>query len=235
MPKKKKKKDDENIEIKETLEGIDEKLLEDAVKSVEDVKNSNEIEIEFDDSEEGDFSQELEVLQEQLEEKEKELEKVKDEYEDKLLRLAAEYDNYRKRTEKEKEEAFNFGHTKLIKDILPVIDNLERALDAAAKTKDTTTLLDGIKLVFKDFENIIKKYNVEPIIAQGENFDPNIHQAMTIIETDEHEPGIVIEEFQKGYKIKDRLIRPSLVSVSTKKKSDTDKEEKEEDKNSETK
>ncbi len=210
MEKKKKVEIEEKQEEKgETVEeNADLKdLVEEAVKSVEDLEKERK-EREKDKKE---CEKEIDDLRKELDEVKKENEDLKD----KLLRLAADFDNYRKRVEKEKEEIFNYGHTNLIKDILLVIDNLERAIEAAETKRDIESLLEGVKLTLNSFWSTIKKYGVEPLEAEGKPFDPTYHEAMNLVETDEVEPGIVVKEYQRGYMIKDRLLRPSRVAVSS--------------------
>ncbi len=195
----------EEIDVKKDS-NIPESLIEEAVKSVEEVQR----ELEKSEEIQEEFQKKINELNEEI----KNLQKENEELKDKLLRLAADFDNYRKRVEKEKEEIFNYGHSELIKDILLVIDNLERAIEAAESKKDVESLLEGVKLTLNSFWSTIKKYGVEPLDAEGKPFDPNYHEAMTLVETDEVKPGVVIKEFQKGYMIKDRLLRPSRVAVS---------------------
>ncbi len=196
---------------------IPESLIEEAVKSVEDVEK------ELKENERR--QEECRIKVEELEEKVKKLATENEELKNQLMRLAADFDNYRKRVEKEKEEIFNYGYSELIKDFLLVIDNLERAIEVAENNKDVEALLEGVKLTLNSFWSTIKKYGVEPLEAEGRPFDPNFHEAMTLVETDEVEPGTVIKEFQRGYMIKDRLLRPSRVAVSAGKGKDEKKED----------
>jgi len=153
---------------------------------------------------------EIEELKRKLEEKEKE---IKEHY-DRLLRVAADFDNYKKRAAKEKEEWTKFANEDLIKGILPFIDNLERAVNHSEKTEDFRSLVEGIKLTLQQLLNTLNKFGVSPIESLGKPFDPAVHQAMLLVETDQHEPNQVVEEFQKGYLLNDRLLRPATVSVS---------------------
>ncbi len=148
-------------------------------------------------------------------------EKIK-ELEDKLARAFAEMENQRRRFEKEKEDAFEYGGFSFAKEALNLIDNLERskqALENDDKLKDTDALhktLEHLDIINKDLISIFNKNNIQPIECLNKKLDPNLHQAMMEIEDDQKEPGTIIQEIQKGFTIKDRLLRPSLVAVSKK-------------------
>jgi molecular chaperone GrpE len=128
--------------------------------------------------------------------------------------VAADFDNYKKRAAREKEEWVKFANEDLIKSILPFVDNLERALNHSEKTEDIQSLIEGIKLTIQQFLKILNKFGVSPIESLGKPFDPTMHEAMLVVETDQHEPNQVVEEFQKGYLLNDRLLRAATVSVS---------------------
>jgi molecular chaperone GrpE len=153
---------------------------------------------------------EIEELKKKVEEKEKELR----EHHDRLLRVAADFDNYKKRAAREKEEWVKFANEDLIKSILPFVDNLERAVNHSEKTEDIQGLVEGIKLTVQQLLQTLNRFGVSPIESLGKPFDPAMHEAMLVVETDQHEPNRVIEEFQKGYLLNDRLLRPATVSVS---------------------
>tara|TARA_Y100000590_G_scaffold342632_1_gene391272 strand:+ start:278 stop:871 length:594 start_codon:yes stop_codon:yes gene_type:complete len=144
------------------------------------------------------------------------------ELEEKIKRTLAEMENQRRRFEKEKEDAFEYGGFSLAKESLSLIDNFERAkqsLENDEKVKGTDALkktLEHLDIIKKDLISIFKKNNIEEIIAIDKKLDPNFHQAMMEIEDDNKEPGTIVQEIQKGFKIKDRLLRPSLVAVSKK-------------------
>ena len=156
------------------------------------------------------------------------------ELEDKLTRSFAELENQRRRFEKEKDEAFDYGGFVFARESLNLIDNLERAKESLKNDetlKDSEALkktLSNLEIINKDLISIFKKNNIEPIVSISEKLDPNFHQAMLEIEDDEKEPGTIIQEIQKGFMMKDRLLRPSLVAVSKKseKKDDDDKQDK---------
>lgn len=133
---------------------------------------------------------------------------------DRFLRERADLENYRKRASREKEELLNYGTKSLIEEILPVVDNLERALTHASE-ESLSALVEGIQMTHGMLISALKKFGVTPIEASGAPFDPSFHQAMTQIPTDQHPPNTVVEEFQRGYMLKERLLRPAMVSVST--------------------
>ena len=144
------------------------------------------------------------------------------ELEDKLSRAYAEIENQRRRFEKEKDEAFDYGGFSLARETLNLIDNLERskfALENDEKLKNSETLkktLEHLNIIQKDMISILKKNNIEAIKSIDQKLDPNLHQAMMEVEDDNKEPGTVVQEIQKGFMMKDRLLRPSLVAVSKK-------------------
>ncbi len=180
------------------------KNLED--KSPEDLETKT-------DTEAKEKNQEKEILPE---------DKIK-ELEDKLARTFAEMENQRRRFEKEKEDAFEYGGTSFAKEALNLIDNLERSkqvLKNDDKLKDSDALnktLEHLDIINKDLISIFGKNDIKPIDCLNKKLDPNFHQAMMEIEDDKNEPGTIVQEIQKGFTIKNRLLRPSLVCVSKKK------------------
>ena len=152
-------------------------------------------------------------------EKKKDWEKEYKELYEKYVRLHAEFDNFKKRITKDKEEAIRFANQTLIQEILPFVDNLERSLEHAHEAKNIDALKEGIEMTIRHFLKVLEKYGLEPIKAEGEPFDPNIHEAIMQVETDEVEPDKVVQELQKGYKLHGRVIRPATVTVSKKKNS----------------
>jgi molecular chaperone GrpE len=153
---------------------------------------------------------ELESLRQQLEAKEQE---ARTTYE-RLLRQAAELENFKKRAIREREEAIRFANEGLIKDLLPVVDNLERAIAHAQGGGNGKPLLEGVEMVIRGLLDVLIKYGVTQIDAMGQPFDPVKHEAMAQVESENQEPNTVIEEHHKGYLIHSRLLRPALVSVS---------------------
>ena len=180
--------------------------------------------------------------EELTETQDKSLQDKNSELEDKVIRLLADMENQRRRFEKEKDEAFEYGGFAFAKETLNLLDNLERSKislqnDEALKDTDALKkLIEHINIINDDMISIFKKNNIEPIKAINEKLDPNLHQAMMEIEDDTKDQGTIIQEIQKGFMMKDRLLRPSLVAVSKKKdiknsndvKSEENKQKKEE-------
>jgi molecular chaperone GrpE len=148
------------------------------------------------------------------EERVEELLKENEELKDKFVRLMADFDNYRKRASKEKSDVIQFGNEGLLKDFLPIIDNIERLLTYSYGEGKWKSFQEGIELLLAEIRKTLEKYGVEPIEALGKPFDPNVHQAMQRTETEEVEANTVLEVFQKGYLYRGRLLRPSLVVVA---------------------
>jgi len=202
--------DEQNEEMNET--SIEEKISETKPDSTEQKEEIKEI------------TPEEEIKEITPEEEIKEItpeEKIKD-LEDKVARIFAEMENQRRRFEKEREEAFDYGGFAFAKEALNLIDNLERSkqiLENDEILKNTEALkktLEHFDIINKDLMSIFSKNNINPINSVGEKLNPNHHQAMMEIEDDQKEPGTIIQEIQKGYMMKDRLLRPSLVGVSKK-------------------
>ena len=193
--------------------------------------NNSEIEAEEQNQSDADTKEETKEKEFSPEEKIKELE-------DKLARTFAEMENQRRRFEKEKEDAFEYGGTSFAKEALNLIDNLERSkhvLKNDEKLKNSEALiktLEHLDIIYKDLLSIFSKNNINPIDCLNKRLDPNFHQAMMEIEDDQKEPGTIVQEIQKGFTIKDRLLRPSLVGVS-KKIENNDKETTENKENNE--
>ena len=140
-----------------------------------------------------------------------ELRRERDALQDRLLRTAAEFDNYRKRMDRDRRDLADHAAGEAIKDLLPIIDNLERALQASAQDDP---LRKGVELIHKQMVEMLRKRGVTPIEALGADFDPNVHEAVTHEESDQHREGEVMEELQRGYKVGERLLRPSMVKVA---------------------
>jgi len=152
----------------------------------------------------------LGALKKKLEAKGKEAE---ENYE-RMLRVAADFENYKKRAAREKEELTKYGNEDLIKAILPFLDNLEKAVDHSETTQGMQSLVEGVKLTIQQLLQALNKFGLSPIESLGKPFDPAFHEAMMVVQTDQHEPNQVVEEFRRGYLLNDRLIRPATVSVS---------------------
>ncbi len=155
------------------------------------------------------------------------------EAEDKLTRSYAELENQRRRYEKEKEEAYEFGGMALAKECLNLTDNLERSKlsiinDESLEKNNKDKIIEHLDIIYKDILSIFKKNQIDEIPALGKKFDPNKHQAMLEIEDSEKEQGIIVQEIQKGFTLKERLLRPSLVGVSKKTQKNEEKQQKKE-------
>jgi molecular chaperone GrpE len=155
-----------------------------------------------------------ELPKEELVKKTLELKALADKNYDLYLRSEAELDNQKKRFRKEKEELGRFANEAIIKELLPVLDNLQNAVSFAEKENSNSQLLEGVRLTLKMLADVLAKAGVQEIKAVGEEFNPNLHQAMMNEETLDHKPGTVLRELQKGYLLRERLIRPSMVTVS---------------------
>jgi len=151
------------------------------------------------------------------------------ETEEKLLRALADIENQRRRFEKERQEAFDFGGFNFARESLSLLDNIDRAITSfkndnnLKNNKDLDKIIDGIEIVKKDLISIFKKNDIKEIECINKKFDPNFHQAMLEVEDNTRNPGTVVQEIQKGYMMKDRLLRPSLVSVTKKREEKTEK------------
>ena len=144
------------------------------------------------------------------------LEAERDKLKDQLLRKAADFENFRKRSRKDIEQAERRGKETILREILPVIDNLERAVEAAEGAQDVAAVRDGVRMVLKLFEDTAARIELTRVAALGERFDPNLHDAFQQVETDEQPPGTIVQEYQSGYVYGDRLLRPAMVVVARK-------------------
>jgi len=195
---------------KEEIKNKEQNNTEEVIKDKSEIKNSEE----------------KEVKKQQTPE-----EKIKD-LEDKVTRIYADMENQRRRYEKEKEEAFEYGGFSFARESLNLIDNLERskvALQNDNELKNTEALkkiIEHLEIINKDMLSILKKNNIEVIKSINEKLDPNFHQAMMEVEDDAKDPGTIVQEIQKGFMMKDRLLRPALVCVSKKTQKSTENTEK---------
>lgn len=167
-------------------------------------------------------NEELKELQDELEAKKKEVAS----YEDRALRLAAEMENLRKRLAKEKEEYLKFANERLIERLLPVVDNLERTIEHARQSQNNGGILEGVEMTLKEFLSVLEQFGCTSIEATGKPFDPCFHEAICKQESSEVPENHVISEFQKGFILKDRLLRPAKVIVSSNKEGGSEKQEK---------
>jgi molecular chaperone GrpE len=191
-----------NEELKNNEANVKE-TVEEAVE--ETVKKDTVVNEESDDN-----SEKVDQLKAKFDEKSKQCE----EYINMFQRVAAEFDNYKKRTAKEKVEIYDSALTDVVKAFLPVIDNIERAVEALDKGADSKTLAEGINLIYKQFKEVLGKLEVTEIEGVGSAFDPNKHNAVMHVEDDSFGENIIVEELQKGYKCKDKVIRYSMVKVA---------------------
>ncbi|MGG6431177.1 nucleotide exchange factor GrpE [Anoxybacillus sp. D401a] len=136
------------------------------------------------------------------------------EAENRLLRLHADFDNYRRRVRLDMEAAEKYRAQSLVSDLLPILDNFERALQVQVEDEKAKSLLQGMEMVYRALIEALKKEGVEAIESVGKPFDPHVHQAVMQVDDQNYEPNTVVEEFQKGYKLKDRVIRPAMVKVN---------------------
>lgn len=178
----------------------------------QDIKiNGNGTDSQEDALPDENISDKINSLEQKLEEKSNSYNDLYERY----LRIAADFDNYKKRMTKEKNDLVAYGNEELIKALLNVIDNLERALQHKTNDSANKSLIEGVDLVYRQFLSTLEKFGLERIDAEkGSKFDPNYHQAVEHVETNEITPGMVVNEMIKGYILKDRLLRPSMVVVS---------------------
>jgi molecular chaperone GrpE len=192
--------------------------VEEALRSVEKVKVASvaepEVQVEADAPADAALRSEVELLRAELElsqSKAREtLERLKEEHE-RHLRAAADLENYRKRAQRERDEVQKFGVEKLVKELLPVVDNLDRALAAAP---DTDPLADGVKLVRSSLEQALARFGVKPFSALGQPFDPARHEALLQVPRADQPPGTVVLEHARGFTLHERLVRPAMVGVA---------------------
>lgn len=144
-----------------------------------------------------------------------ELKKQAEENHQRFLRAQADFDNFRRRTQKEKEEFAKYASFKLIEQLLPVVDNFDRALAASKGSSDYEALTKGIDMIFRQLEQVLTSEGLQKMEAVGQPFNPEYHQAIMQVESDEYEEGIIVEEVQAGYLLKDKVIRPAMVKVSS--------------------
>lgn len=154
------------------------------------------------------------TIEEQYEAKLAELQAKLDDEENRHLRLRADFDNIRRRNQLDREAAEKYRAQSLLSDLLPVIDNFERALQVEATSEEAASIVKGIEMVYRSLIEAAEKEGLQIIKAEGEQFDPNVHQAVMQEQDSEKETGVVLRELQKGYMLKDRVLRPTMVSVN---------------------
>jgi molecular chaperone GrpE len=154
------------------------------------------------------------------------LEQASKETHDRLLRVSAEFENYKKRATREMADFRKFANESFLKAVLPVVDNLDRAIESSSNDEHTnSSVVEGVSMILKEILSVFEQFGVKPFEAVGKTFDPGFHQAMHQEETEEYLDNTVIREFQKGYMIHDRLLRPAMVVVSKRKKKTSKKQE----------
>lgn len=180
-----------------------EENIQEAVEERQDVYEPEILEETEQQTAEEDDGDELTAVRQQCEEAN-----------DKLLRMAAEFDNYKKRMERDWAKSLKYAEENLLKEILPTVDNLERAIAQGRNADNNSELLQGVELTFKGLVATLEKFEVTPLDSLGRPFDPNVHEALAMDHSDEVAENHVLQEFEKGYHYKDKLLRPAKVVVS---------------------
>ena len=198
---------------KENLENLDEmeKEVSDTEEKIEEVEN----ELEEEDTEEPVSRADKKAAKKQakLNKKEDSYKEKIDQLEDRVKRQMAEFENFRKRTDKEKQAMFDTGAKSVIEKILPVVDNFERGLATVPEESKEDPFVDGMNRIYKQLMTELENIGVKPIEAVGQEFDPNLHNAVMQVESDEYESGVIAQELQKGYTYHDMVVRHSMVGV----------------------
>ena len=214
-------KDKEKEILEEVLEDLEEesaKKAKDAEAEKEEAEEENEAEEAEEetteaDSEDAEEPKEKKGLFGKKEKKDPLKEKIQ-ELQDKYVRQVAEFDNFRKRTDKEKSQMFEQGQANVLEKILPVVDNFERGLAASPEDEQGKAFADGMNMIYKQLMKQLEDLGVTPIEALGQEFDPNLHNAVMQVASEEYESGVVAQELQKGYKFHDTVLRHSMVAVA---------------------
>ena len=164
-----------------------------------------------------DTKKEISVLRSQLKAVKEELnstDKEAGEYLDYLKRLKAEFENYKRRSQKDKERIVSLRNEDLIKQFLPVLDDLERAVDSSQQSKNLASLVEGIGMILEKLKGVLQRQGLQQIKAEGEEFDPHFHEALMSVDLAEYPDNLVVEEMRKGYKLNDKILRPAMVKVN---------------------
>lgn len=214
-------KDKEKEILEEVLEDLEEesaKKAKDAEAEKEEAAEENEAEEAEEetaeaDSEDAEEPKEKKGLFGKKEKKDPLKEKIQ-ELQDKYVRQVAEFDNFRKRTDKEKSQMFEQGQANVLEKILPVVDNFERGLASSPEDEQGKAFADGMNMIYKQLMKQLEDLGVTPIEALGQEFDPNLHNAVMQVASEEYESGVVAQELQKGYKFHDTVLRHSMVAVA---------------------
>ncbi|MBS3787838.1 nucleotide exchange factor GrpE [Candidatus Bipolaricaulota bacterium] len=192
-------------DTEEKSEKTDEEYL-DLEEAEEDQEERNQ------EEETGKEVARIEELEGELEQKEKTIQELKD----RVRHLKADFDNYKKRQSTKKDEQVNKEKGELIKDLVPLYDNLDRAFKSFEKNGDKDSFVEGVEKIYAQFAEFLERREIEPIKAEGEKFDPNKHEALMKVESDDHEHNEITEEFERGYTYKDKVLKPSKVKVNIK-------------------
>ncbi|WP_099352211.1 nucleotide exchange factor GrpE [Fredinandcohnia onubensis] len=194
----------ENEVIKEEIELEEANVDNDVVETIE------QAEAELVEEQEDNVQAELSKANEKIAELEAKLEEA----ESRILRQVADFENFKRRARLDQETAATYRSQSLVTDLLPALDNFERALQIEATNDQAKSIMQGVEMVYRSIIDALKKEGVEAIEAVGTQFDPNVHQAVMQVSEPDTESNVVLEEFQKGYKLKDRVLRPSMVKVN---------------------
>ena len=213
MPDKDKEILEENLEdVEKTVEETSEETIEAEVEAASN--EEAETEADGEEKENKSFAEKMADKKKAKADKKQDALKEKiDELEDKVKRQMAEFDNFRKRTEKEKTQMFETGAKSVIEKILPVVDNFERGLASVPEEEKGKGFADGMNMIYKQLMTELESIGVTPIEAVGQEFNPDFHNAVMQVESDEYESGVVAQELQKGYMYRDTVVRHSMVSV----------------------
>lgn len=196
--------------VKNTTENTEEN--ETTNEETSSVENAETATVENDNSQDSDESEETSV--DPKDEEIQQLQLKANENEEKYLRLYAEFENYKRRIQKENETNKKYQSQRVLTDILPTIDNIERALQIEGSDESFKSLQKGVQMVHESLLRALQENGLEEIESEGQSFDPNVHQAVVQDDNPEYESGVITQELQKGYKLKDRVLRPSMVKVN---------------------
>jgi len=206
MPKRKPKEADKKASAPE----MDKQAID-----VEEKQEAETADTTGSDMSNGDHGEEPEIKVRELQEHNRELAEEKSCLEDQLLRKTADFENFRKRMLREKEDGIRYANSALLLDIVPIIDDFERAIQAVAETEDFHSFHQGVAMIEKQLVSILERnWSLKRFISLGEEFDPEKHQAIAIEETDKYETAVILEDYQKGYYLQERVLRPAKVKVA---------------------
>ena len=206
---------------KKTKEEIQNQKSNDREKTKDIEKEKDSKQSESKDIELQELKNEIEILKEELQEAEKQNE----EYQDRIIHLQADFENYKKRKRKEQEERLRKERERIIKDFIPIYDNLTRAIKSYEENNNKDSFVEGIESIYAQFDDLLNKKEIKPLNAEGEKFDPSKHEALMKVESDQYEHNEIVEEFERGYSYKNRILKPSKVKVNIKTDPETNGEE----------